>query len=165
MDQALVDKWKATDRVLKHLLGPRTYRLFGLARNDPDVNEVISGYDYRTFPKSFRWDEIDLRTGSRTGNIWRREGLTVFNYRVKHGEEPYGTVLLRRKVDIHILTLLCDVEASHMNLREIIDEGIAIQNADRHFSKSCGRAILRVRKYALSRAKRRQRAKVSSEEA
>lgn len=151
MNEPEKEKWKALDARLKLHLTPAQYKACGLAENDPDVNEVISGYDYRTFPKDHHW--LDQK-----GNTWRRVGLNVFDFKLQRiprtmsrlSIKPDGDLRLQIAIKGLTLTLFCSVDAARLNDRDEIDEdAVAIQNEERHLTTICGRATLMIRSFEV----------------
>lgn len=123
-------------------LTPHQFRLFGFSSIDPDANEVVSGWNFDTFPTAHRWKD-------EQGYVWIRVGIDVFDFRTRHGEIPDGKIQLKKRIGRLQIILWCEVESAHMNIAETVGDGVALQNEDVVLSKVCGRATLKLLNYKL----------------
>jgi len=115
------------------------YEKFSLDKDDDNVNEIISGYNYRTFPKTNRW-----RSVTHPDFVFVRQGLYVFDYRGKKKQRPEGRITLVRKVGRFSIFLECTIETEWRNSPMEIGEGIIPGAYDTQYSSVCGRCTLRL---------------------
>lgn len=112
---------------------------FELDKDDDNVNEIISGYNYRTFPKTNRWLSV-----THPDFVFVRQGLYVFDYRGKRKQRPSGRIIIYRKVGRVSIHLECLIETEWRNSPYEIGEGIIPGAYDTQYSSVCGRCTLRL---------------------
>jgi hypothetical protein len=152
MQSQLARSWYPMQREMTKLhrrgkLTLQEFKRFSMHIVATDVNEVISGYDVRTFPKTRNWTD-------KKRFLYHRRGMYVFDFRGKHGELPDDRIVLTHTIGRKRLTLTCDVDSAFLNTTAVLDDAVALQNPERHTSKVCGRCALKLVRYEFTDHKR-----------
>lgn len=140
----LIDSWKPLQRYMRKQLrdkkiNDREYRYFCMHRTGIDINEQVSGLNARTFPKTRNYVE-----DKSNGFLYHRRGLYVFDFRGHHERLPDDSITIASTFGKKQIVLVCQTETANINSLAVNDEAIAIGQADRRFSKVCGRTTLRL---------------------
>lgn len=129
-------EWDEENARLRALYPRYWIKDFGFDCYDTDLNEMINGYNHRTFPQNHRWQDRD-------GNIWRRIGLNIFDFKIQSTRPlPDGIVLLKRKACQTIVSMKCQVFRATRNTPFPVGDTIVPGHDRPVYSRNCGRAVL-----------------------
>jgi hypothetical protein len=113
-------------------------RGLGLTLESDEMDYFSSGYNYRTFPKTWIFRDQD-------GWRWKKVGNSVFSFCSHHGRVPEGTRELRTWLgDGKTLVLVCEVEHATINNHQLLDESYQKSYDGDAVSTVCGRSRLRL---------------------
>lgn len=141
-DRISTYEWKRFHYKARKALSRSEALKFDVGKIDEEVNEVVSGYNYRTFPRNGAWKD-------ENGFLYEKIGLFVFNFRGHHGEKPKKRVRLWKSARGITVILSCFTVKCTMNRREVLDGAIAEGQAEAQYSRVCGRVVLQLEKYDI----------------
>lgn len=117
-------------------------RGLGLGLESDEVDLFSSGYNYRTFPKTWIFKDQD-------GWRWKKVGKSIFSFSSHYGRVPEGTRVLKTWVGDRTLTLVCEVQTATINNHLVLDEAYQKDYDGAPVSTVCGRAQLKLVSFSL----------------
>jgi hypothetical protein len=142
IDQEVAPGWTRFHNVAQESLSKSVYCAFGLDKDSPLVNQVVSGNNYRTFPRLTAWKDEE-------GYLYNKVGLSVFDFRGKYGNPPAPRVKLWKSRRGVTIILTCTLRRCTMNRLDVIEDGTAEGKSGPQYSKVCGRIVLQLEKYEI----------------
>jgi len=157
-DDEIYQTWREFDQMIALQIQDEYIRNL-IINDDEEVNHTISGYDARTFPRDRELVWVD---NNRYKYI--RQGRSVFDFKGKYGIEPKGIVTLQQSHQNLHITIHVEIVRPTINSRPNIEEGTGLVTPERHYSKVCGRALVKYHEHSVDHY-RKTPAKNAQEEA
>ena len=121
----------------------RIQKMLGLDIESDEIDQISSGYNYRTFPRKWIFRDQD-------GWLWKKVGLTTFSFCTHHGMVPSGIRELKTWIGgDEYLVLTCRVERGTINNQTVLDESYQKDYDGDSVSTVCGRASLTLQKWTI----------------